>query len=93
MKILILSQYPWQKENSFGNTYSSIFGKVKDIDIAHIYMMEGQPDYEPNISRYWQIPESEVMKSALKFYKMTKGAGKELTPKTTSLPPPTSQIS
>lgn len=84
MKILILSQYPWQRENSFGNSYSSIFGKVEDIDIAHIYLMEGLPDYEPNISKYWQIPESEVIRSVAKFYKKSRGAGKIVEPVSSS---------
>lgn len=80
MKILILSQYPWQKENSFGNTYSSIFGKVEGIDIAHIYLMEGLPDEEPNISCYYQIPESKVIRSVFKSSKNVKRVGNRITP-------------
>lgn len=66
MRILIISQYPWNKENSFGNTYSSIFGKVPNIEIAQIYLMEGKPDYEPVVIRYYQIPEGSVIKSVFK---------------------------
>ena len=66
MKILILSQYPWNKENSFGNTYSSIFGKIEDIEIANVYLMAGKPDYEPVIKRYYNIPESTVLSSFIK---------------------------
>ena len=76
MKILILSQYPWKKDNSFGNTYSNIFGKIENIEIANIYMMEGMPDYEPVVKHYYQIPENEVFHSSLKPWKKSKGAGR-----------------
>ena len=67
MRILILSNYPWKTNNSFGNTYSSIFGKVPNTEIAHIYMFDGNPDPVDNITAYYQIPEREVMKSAIRF--------------------------
>lgn len=66
MRILILSNYPWKNNNSFGNTYSSIFKNVPNIEIAHIYMFDGNPDYQPNITRYYQILERDVMKSVFK---------------------------
>ena len=77
MRILIISQYPWNKENSFGNTYSSIFGKVKNIEIAQIYLMEGKPDYEPVVKRYYQIAEGQVLKSVFKKGKRN-AVGKEV---------------
>ena len=78
MKILILSPSPWQKDRSFGNTYSNIFGKMEGIEIAHIYFYDGKPDYEHNVTRYYQIPEREVVNSILKFWKNNKGAGREV---------------
>ena len=66
MRILIISQDPWNKVNSSGNTHSAIFGKVPNIEIAQIYLMEGKPDYEPVVKRYYQIPEGSVVKSVLK---------------------------
>lgn len=80
MKILILSNYPWEKTNSFGNTYSSIFGKVSNTEIAHIYMFDGQPDTEANITAYYQIPEREVMSSFFRR-RRGKGAGRIIEPK------------
>ncbi len=80
MKILILSNYPWEKTNSFGNTYSSIFGKVSNTEIAHIYMFDGQPDTEANITAYYQIPEREVMSSFFRR-RQGKGAGRIIEPK------------
>lgn len=71
----MLSQYPWKRDNSFGNTYSSIFGKIENIEIAHIYLMAGMPDKEDVVSCYYQIPENEVVKSCLKPWKKSIGAG------------------
>lgn len=75
MRILMLSQYPWKKDNSFGNTYSSIFGKIENIEIAHIYLMAGVPDSEKVVTQYYQIPENEVFKSCIKPWEKTNGAG------------------
>lgn len=59
----MLSQNPWRKDNSFGNTYSNIFGKMEDIEIAHIYTLNGKPDFEKNVTRYYHIKEEDVIKS------------------------------
>ena len=77
MRILILSQEPWNKVNSFGNTHSAIFGKVPNIEIAQIYLMEGKPNYEPVVKRYYQIPEGSVVKSVFKRGKKS-SVGKEV---------------
>ena len=78
MRVLIISPEPWRKDNSFGNSYSSIFGKLNNIEIAHIYFLDGEPDYEPNVKRYYKISESEVMASVLLFWKKKVGAGCEI---------------
>ena len=66
MRILILSNYPWKNNNSFGNTYSSIFKNVPNIEIAHVYMFDGVPDQMPNVTCYYQILERDVIKSVFK---------------------------
>lgn len=66
MRILILSNYPWKNDNSFGNTYSSIFKDLPDTEIAHIYLFDGRPDYVPNVTNYYQIRERDVMKSVFR---------------------------
>ncbi len=66
MRILILSNYPWKNNNSFGNTYSSIFGQVPNTEIAHIYMFDGTPDSVTNVTRYYQILEKDVMRSVFR---------------------------
>lgn len=77
MRILILSNYPWKNTNSFGNTYSSIFGKVPNTEIAHIYMFEGKPDPVPNITSYYQIPEADVIRSVI-CKRKGNGAGRRI---------------
>ena len=73
----MLSQHPWRKDNSFGNSYSSIFGKIDGIEIAHIYLLDGMPDYEENVKRYYLIKEGDVLKSFFTRRKGT-GVGKEI---------------
>lgn len=84
MKILILSPDPWRKDNSFGNTYSSIFGKLENVEIAHVYLLDGLPDKEPNIKHYYQIPESKVIKTLFKFPRAKYRVGQAVFPKQNS---------
>ena len=65
MRILIVSDSPWRRDNSFGNTYSNRFSRIPEIEIAHVYTLGGTPDYEPNIKAYFQIPENQVIRSVL----------------------------
>ena len=44
MRILVISRSPWRLDNSFGNTYSSIFRNMKDVEIANIYLSDGTPE-------------------------------------------------
>ena len=69
MRILILSNYPWKNNNSFGNTYSSIFRDVPNTEIAHVYMFDGIPDYVPNVTHFYQILEKDVILSVFKGFR------------------------
>lgn len=64
MKLLILSNSEWDDSNSFGSSYSSIFGKMKDIEIANIYCREGIPNTE-TASSFFQITEKMMIKNLL----------------------------
>ena len=66
MKILVISRTPWRLDNSFGNTYSSIFSKIDDIEIAHIYLADGLPETEKVVKEYYQISESKIIKTFFK---------------------------
>lgn len=63
MRILIISRSPWRLDNSFGNTYSSIFRGMKDVEIANIYLADGFPEYEENVKAYYQVSEKELVSS------------------------------
>lgn len=78
MKILFLALESWRKDNSLGNSYSSIFGKMEDVEIAHVFSLNERPDYEKNITRYYQIKEEDVLKSVFSN-RRGKGVGKEIT--------------
>lgn len=78
MNVLILSVDPWCQNNSFGNTYSNIFGKIDNVEIAHIYLLDGLPDRENNVSRYYQISEKSILKSALRPFSCERGVGCEV---------------
>lgn len=78
MRILLLSLKPWRKDNSLGNSYSSVFGEMENVEIAHIFSFNEKPDYEKNVKRYYQIKEDDVIKSVLSL-KRGKGVGKEVS--------------
>lgn len=61
MRILIISRSPWRQDNSFGNTYSSIFRDMRDVEIANIYLADGLPEYEENVKAYYQVSEQELV--------------------------------
>ncbi len=80
MKVLILSVDPWCHNNSFGNTYSNIFGRIENMEIAHVYLLDGLPDKEKNVVSYYQIPESKVIKSVFKPHCYKYSVGKKVLP-------------
>lgn len=41
MRILIISRTSWDNSNSFGNTFSNIFGGIKDLEIYNVCCQEG----------------------------------------------------
>lgn len=64
MKILVLSNTPWNNNNSFGNSFSSIFEGMDDIEIANIYCQNGNPDNSV-VTKYFQITEKMLIRNLL----------------------------
>lgn len=60
MKILILSNTSWRNDNSFGNSFSNIFGGIDNIEIANIFCRYGEPN-NSIVSRYFQITEKSLI--------------------------------
>lgn len=67
MRILVISRSPWKKNNSFGNTYHNIFGRMENIQIANIYLADGMPDSDNDyVTRYFQVSEKQMVKSVFR---------------------------
>ena len=62
LRILILSNTPWDNSNSFGNSFSNIFFGIDDIEIANIYCRYGEPD-NCIVKKYFQITEKSLIKN------------------------------
>lgn len=60
MKILVLSDVPWSKNNSFGNSFSSIFEGIEDLEVANIACRPGIPD-SGLVKRYYQVTEKSLL--------------------------------
>ncbi len=65
MKILVLSNTPWDVNNSFGNSYSNIFGGMEDVEFANVYCKAGKPNNELTM-KCFQITASDMAKSIFK---------------------------
>ena len=61
MKLLIISDYPWDKSNSFGKVFTDIFGGMDDIEILNIYCMSGLPHTEMSNISYYQITMGQII--------------------------------
>ncbi len=61
-KILVLSWEAWNGTNSFGNSYSSIFKNISQLEIANISCRYGRTDTNI-VSRSFQITEKSILKS------------------------------
>lgn len=66
MNILVLTRTAWRKDNSLGNTYSNLFGNIRDIKIGNVYLGDGLPDRDNlNVISYFRISEKEIVKGLL----------------------------
>ena len=80
MRILILSRTPWRKDNSFGNTYSNLFGYMQDAEIANIYLGDGLPDGDiSTVISYYRISEKQIVQRLMHF-NTGKRVGEEVNP-------------
>ena len=62
LRILILSNTPWDNSNSFGNSFSNIFSGIDNIEIANSYCRYGEPD-NCIVKKYFQITEKSLIKN------------------------------
>ena len=62
MKILVVSNTPWNTDNSFGNSYSNIFSGIEDLEFANIYCRYGNVN-EKKVVKAFQITEKQLIKN------------------------------
>ena len=62
MKVLILSNTAWRNDNSFGSSYSGIFGGMDDFEFANIYCRSGLPQ-NSICKHHFHISESALVKN------------------------------
>lgn len=74
IKILIVSDAPWNDSNSFGSSFSNIFGGNNKYEIANIYLKRGLPNTSV-CNKFFQITEKNILKFILK---KKKSSGKEI---------------
>lgn len=60
IKILIVSDVPWNDSNSFGSSFSNIFGGNPNYEIANIYLKPGLPSTKV-CSRFFRITERSII--------------------------------
>lgn len=70
IKILIVSNTPWDDNNSFGNSFSNIFGGNPNYEIANIYCQPGSPNTKV-ATRFFQISEKDILKKLFGRQKTT----------------------
>ncbi len=63
IKLLILSDTPWDDCNSFGSSFSNIFGGDR-YEIANVYCRPGLPNTDV-ASRFFRISEKSIIKNIL----------------------------
>lgn len=65
MRVLIISRTPWSTSNSFGNTFSNLFGGIEDLEIYHICCQHGATN-NTLAEKTFQMTDKSVLKSILK---------------------------
>lgn len=64
LKILIVSSTPWDDNNSFGSSFSNIFGGNSNYEIANIYCQFGLPNTTV-CKHFFQITEKGIIQTLL----------------------------
>ena len=62
MRILIISRSPWDNSNSFGNTFSNLFGGMVDVEIYNVCCQDGVND-NTIVQEAYQMTDRSVLYS------------------------------
>ena len=63
-RILIISRTPWDNNNSFGNSFSNIFGGINSFEYANIYCGIGEVNNNL-VKKYYSINEKKLFKNLI----------------------------
>lgn len=70
IKILVISNTPWDENNSFGSSFSNILGGNPNYEIANIYCQTGLPN--TNVcTHFFQITEKGIIRTLLSKQKFS----------------------
>lgn len=64
MKILVISDVPWNEDNSVGNTYSNIFKNMENAKFANLYCKPGTLKSKIPAA-YYQITEKQLVQKLI----------------------------
>ena len=64
MKVLVISRSPWDDSNSFGNTFSNLFGGMKGVEIFSICCQDGVNN-NGIVSKTYQMTDRSVLNSLM----------------------------
>lgn len=67
LRVMVVSASPWARNNSFGSTYSSIFGAIPDVEISSLYCGAGESD-DPLVKHAFQITEAGIIRALFGRY-------------------------
>lgn len=62
MRLLIISRTPWNNSNSFGNTFSNLFGGIDDLEIYNICCQAGDCSNDI-VARAYQMTDVSVLQA------------------------------
>lgn len=65
IKILTISRTPWNNANSFGNTFSNLFGGMENVELYNICCKKGESDSDI-LKEFAQLSDKSVLKSIFK---------------------------
>ena len=74
IRILVVSNTPWDDSNSFGSSFSNILGGESRYEIANIYCQPGWPNTQV-AKRFFRISEKSIIRSLVK---KAKSSGEEV---------------
>lgn len=65
MRVIVVSNTPWAIDNSFGSSYSNIFGGLPGLEFANVYCRAGAPNNDL-VSAYFQITEKSLLQNLVR---------------------------